>query len=60
MSQNIKYAKNLQLSGDTEKESSTASSLSVEFELLLTLEAVLTCAMSVIAVLLCIQDNKLV
>lgn len=51
MSQNIKYAKNLQLSGDTEKDNSTASSFSVEREFLLTLEADLTCALSVIAVL---------
>lgn len=58
MSQNIKYAKNLQLSGDTEKDNSTASSFSVEREFLLTLEADLTCALSVIAVLLCSQDNK--
>lgn len=50
MSQNIKYAKNLQLSGDTEKDSSTASSFSVEFELLLTLEAALTGVLSAIVV----------
>lgn len=59
MSQNIKYAKNLQLSGDTEKDSSTASSFSVEFEFLLTLEAVLTGVLSAIVVPVFNEDRMI-